>query len=75
MNIWYSKVEQSVRNEKAKVVMIDRYDMFDGAYQHEISELAKNKIVMIDCKNTIKFTDNDQLCFIEMTNNSITVEE
>ena len=63
------------RNQHAKIVMIDRYDMFNGVYNDTIASLAKDKIVMVDCKNNVRFTDDDKICFIEMDKYSIVVEE
>lgn len=62
-------------NPNKKVLLIDRYDMMYGEYTNEIAEYSKHAIVIIDCKRDIRFTNDDKLCYITMTANSITVEE
>lgn len=63
------------KNRNKCVLLIDRYDMFDGMYRKEIAEYSDASIVLVDYKGKLSFTDNDGLCFIQMTSNSITVEE
>lgn len=40
--------------DKAKLVVIDRYDMYKGEFDKEIEELGKNGIVLVDCKSPTK---------------------
>lgn len=61
---------------KAKVIMLDRYDMYIGYYSEDLVKLADRCVVLIDCKKPdFGLSDNDRVCGLEMTKNSIVVEE
>ena len=38
------------RNKGLKMIVIDRYDMYNGEMESDIIELSKECIVLIDCK-------------------------
>ena len=63
------------KNPDKKVLLIDRYDMFINQYRGIIAAYSKHSIVMVDCKQEISFTKEDGMCFIEMTDNTISVGE
>jgi hypothetical protein len=62
------------KHPEAKVVMVDRYDMFKGLYKDIIVERSKSSTVLIDYKANKYLDESEETCFIEMTANSITVE-
>lgn len=56
--------------DKAKLVVVDRYDMYKGEFDAEIEELGKTGIVLVDCKSptelkayhcTIKLLDSTHI--------------
>lgn len=63
------------KHSDCKVLLIDRYDMMYGKYTDIINEYADKSIVLIDCKRPLTFTDKDDVCFITMTEDTITVGE
>lgn len=64
------------RNPDCKVVMLDRYDMYIGKFKQEIADYSNKCIVLVDCKysNYVVHPD-EELCFIDMGIDYITVEE
>lgn len=62
-----------VKPEEQKVLVIDRYDLYNGTLTEQIKECAKTGTVLIDCKGNpgVKC----KLCFIEMTADTIDVHE
>ena len=55
---------------KPDLVMLDRYDMYNGDYVDYLNSL-KNSIILIDCKGILPFSY--ELCFIEMGEDRIEV--
>lgn len=49
-----------------KVLMLDRYDMYNGAFKEKLTEWAKNIIVLIDCKGDLEAETCTDWCTIEM---------
>lgn len=66
------RVESILSNETYKVILLDRYDMYEGDGKELITKL-KDTIIMIDCKQGLSFRANERPCFIEMYRNSIEV--
>lgn len=62
-----------VKPGEQKVLVIDRYDIYKGTLTEQIKEFAKTGIVLIDCKGNPGVKCN--LCFIEMTADTIEVHE
>lgn len=59
--------------EQYKVIMLDRYDLYRNI-GHKLLERFKNKsIILIDCKLGYIEGLDSEICFIELTNNSIEV--
>lgn len=61
--------------DKYKVIMLDRYDMYNGAGADLIMECKDRCVILIDCKHTLNFSANCDFCFIEMTESTIEVSE
>lgn len=59
-----------------KVILLDRYDMYNGDGAELIKEYADNAVILLDCKdmNGPKIDCDYDICFIEMTSSHIEVE-
>lgn len=68
------KIEDVLVPKKYKVIMLDRYDMYEGVGADLIKECAKDSIVLIDCKWNFTVSNEDETCFIEMGPYRIEVE-
>lgn len=68
-------IEQILVPDKYKVIMLDRYDMYNGAGSSLIPKCKANSIILIDCKRGLKFSEDYNFCFIEMTDKLIEVIE
>ena len=58
---------------KYKVIMLDRYDMYEGYGAELIKECADNSVILIDCKGEFSVSNEDDWCMIEMTEDRIEV--
>lgn len=56
-----------------KVILLDRYHMYNGTFSKEIIEWSKNTIILIDCKSILDINYDTDLCIIEMLSNRINV--
>ena len=57
-----------------KVLMLDRYDMYNGVYKEIIKSLANDTIVIVDCKNYMDIDYDYDLCDIRFDHRYIKVE-
>ena len=55
-----------------KLAMLDRFDVLENQHEQQIIELAKEAIVLIDCKRECPF-DKYEGCILNMTVDSIEV--
>lgn len=69
------KIEDALVPNKYSLIMLDRYDMYNGDGANLILECAKNSIVLIDTKRNLQFTNTEEWCDIEMTPEKIEVIE
>lgn len=60
-------------NKGIKLLIIDRYDMFNGMFAKEIVELSKNCMVILDCKEMPNIGVVTRLVDIDMNPTSITI--
>ncbi len=60
---------------KYKLVMLDRYDMYNGIGKELISFCKDNMVILIDCKRGLNFGIDYKFCTIEMTDKLIEVVE
>lgn len=58
---------------KFKVIMIDRYDMYEGIGIELMKQCMKDSVILVDCKRPVVISDEDDWCDIEMTANCIEV--
>lgn len=68
-------LEDMLKRNKCKVLMLDRYDMYEGDYADIINSVADSTIVMVDCKGEFTVTNKDIPCYISMTVDKIEVTE
>ena len=66
-------VDNIFDSDKYKVIMLDRYDLYKDKWHDKIRECSKNSIVLIDCKGEFSASEDDEVCFIEMTADRIEV--
>lgn len=66
-------IESILVPDKYRVIMLDRYDMYEGAGAEKILECAETSIVLIDCKHGFSVTDEDDWCTLEMKPDTIEV--
>lgn len=59
--------------DKYKVILLDRYDLYEGEGRELINECAKNTIILVDCKDKFTVTNEEDWCSIDMTSNKIEV--
>ncbi len=68
------KLKDILIPEKYELILLDRYDLYNGDCMDLIISCSENAIVLIDCKQPIiNGPDNEGWCFIEMTEDSIEV--
>lgn len=64
----------SITNKvKPKVLMLDRYDMYNGDFDNNIIAWSKDAIILIDCKAGLKTAIDTDWCTIEMNSQEIEV--
>ena len=57
------------------MILLDRYDLYNGDYAETIIKCSKDAVVLIDCKSEVKNINNDDWCTIEMTQDRIEVTQ
>ena len=68
-------IENTLLPNKYAVIMLDRYDMYNGKGADLINACRDNTIILIDCKKSPKFSGLYNFCTINMTDKLIEVEE
>lgn len=58
-----------------KVLLLDRYDMYNGMFSENIQAWSKHTIILLDCKCNLKINCDTDWCTIEMTSNRIEVRQ
>lgn len=58
---------------KPKLIIVDRYDMFNTEYHQELESAGKESIVLIDSKEMLKFGEYDRVCGINIQPDKIEV--
>lgn len=66
-------IESVLISGKHKLIMLDRYDMYEGYGASLIRKCAKTSIVLIVCKGRFTVSDEDEWCDITMTADHIEV--
>lgn len=67
-------VSDILKSKPAQIVMLDRYDMYNGDGADSILKCAEHSIILVDCKGSLLVTDEDEICLIDMGYNTIDVE-
>lgn len=68
-------IESVLMPNKYKVIMLDRYDMYEGDGASLILKCAENSIILIDCKGDFTVTNLDEWCDIRLTDCGIEVTQ
>ena len=68
------QIESVLIPGKYKVIMLDRYDMYEGVGAELIRECANDSIVLVDCKWNFTVSNEEEICFIKMEPYKIEVE-
>lgn len=58
---------------KPKLIIVDRYNMFNTEYHQELESAGKESIVLIDSKEMLKFGEYDRVCGINIQPDKIEV--
>lgn len=69
------RLEDVLIPTKYKLIMLDRYDMYNGEGAELINECAKSSIVLVDCKGTFTVSSEDKWCILNMSKDTIHVSE
>lgn len=56
-----------------KVIMLDRYDMYNGTFNDRLTDWAQKAIILIDCKGDLEVETCTDWCTIEMKSRKIEV--
>lgn len=68
----FKDLKSFIQGRRLKLLVIDRYDMYNGAYKKEIEELSETCIVLVDIKRNNPFYFNT--CAISIREDSIEVD-
>lgn len=66
-------VDEILIPEKYKVVLLDRYDLYEGDGKELINKYAKEMIILVDCKDKFSVTNEEDWCSIELYPDKIEV--
>lgn len=79
MSITYNDVLDNVVDrkleaaEKCKIIMFDRYDMYNGEYLEKMKSLAQKSMILVDCKMGIVHLLDELSCEIQCSRDLIEV--
>lgn len=66
-------LEEVFKRINPKVLLLDRYDMYNGTFNNQILQWSNNTIILIDCKGDLEINYDVEWCTIEMTASKIEV--
>lgn len=66
-------LESFLSSTNAKVILIDRYDMYNEDAYEEMINKSTESVILIDCKGNFSVTDKYEMCLLKMTPNEIEV--
>ena len=66
-------ISEVLNPSKFKVVILDRYDLYEGDGKELINECAKSMVILVDCKDKFTVTNDEEWCYICMECNKIEV--
>lgn len=66
---------ENVIDRKFKVILLDRYDLYEGIGAELIRQCARDSIILIDCKGNFTVTNEDDWCIVNMTQDRIEVTQ
>lgn len=66
-------ISDILKPNKFKVILLDRYDLYEGDGKELINKCAENTIILVDCKDNFTVTNDEEWCYINMEYNRIEV--
>ena len=66
-------IEIVLTPNKYKVIMLDRYDMYNGDGAKLIEECVNTSVILIDCKSSINIDMDYEYCSLSISKNKIEV--
>lgn len=67
-------IESVLIPDKFDVIELDRYSLFNGIAADLIQECSKGSVILIDCKQPLKFSCQCDFCFSEICENQIIID-
>lgn len=67
-------IESVLIPDKFDVIELDRYSLFNGIAADLIQECSKDSVILIDCKQPLKFSCQCDFCFSEICENQIIID-
>ena len=67
-------IESVLIPDKFDVIELDRYSLFNGIAADLIQECSKGSVILIDCKQHLKFSCQCDFCFSEFCENQIIID-
>lgn len=58
---------------KYEVILLDRYDLYEGYGKELINKCAENTIILVDCKDKFTVTNEEDWCTIKLQPDKIEV--
>lgn len=62
-----------LKGNEYKVILLDRYDLYNGDYAETIMQYSNEAVILIDCKSEVKNIADDDWCTIVMNQDRIEV--
>lgn len=66
-------LDKILKSKDFKVILLDRYDMYNGSFSDILIDKSKSSIILIDCKNILNINYDADWCYIEMSSGKIEV--
>jgi hypothetical protein len=70
---YVSSLYELAENRRASLIILDRYDMYNGTFADDILRLKDKAIILIDSKQVTEFEDQSEICKIRLGKNNIEV--
>ena len=66
-------INEVLEPTKYKVIMLDRYDLYEGYGKEFINKCASDAIILVDCKDKFTVTNEEDWCSIDLKPDRIEV--
>lgn len=67
-------ISEILEPSKYKVILLDRYDLYEGYGKELINKCAKEAIILVDCKDKFTVTNEEDWCSIDLKPDRIEVK-